>query len=190
MIRDVLGRRRLLAGAGILLIATAGCSGRGHPPLHPAPAPLGALSDPIFNNQVANAARSDFVVYEHEFQGDTEWLNTAGEDHVKQIAYRLLSGQDALVLVERSMSSARPGTRFPYPVHPDPDLDRRRREILVRALLAMGVTDADERVVVAPALAPGLTAGEAVSAYRAGIGGAAARPGDRFGGGARGAGGF
>ncbi len=160
--------RTLLAGAAVLLVAATGCHGWGF--RNPAPAPLGTLSDPIWKNQEANAERSDFVVYQHEFQGNTEFLNTAGEDHVKQIAARLLRGQDAHVLVERSMTSARPGTEFGYRVHPNPELDMRRREIVVRSLLAMGVVDAYERVVVSPALTPGFTADEAEAAYRTGIG--------------------
>ncbi len=162
--------RLLLACAGVLLLAATGCQGWGNRFRDPAPAPLGALSDPIWRNQEANAERSEFVVYQHEFEGNAEFLNTGGEDHVKQIAYRLLNGQDAQVLVERSMTSVREGTEFKYPIHPNPELDMRRRDIVVRSLLAMGVADAYDRVVVSPALTPGFTADEAESAYRGGIG--------------------
>lgn len=174
--------RLLLAIAGAILVMATGCQGWKHQYYDPTPAPLGALSDPIFENQVANAERSDFVVYQHEFQGETEFLNTGGKDHVKQIAYRLQSGQDAQVLVERSMMAAREGTEFGYRVHPDPELDMRRRDIVVRSLLAMGVADADQRVVVSPALAPGITADEAESAYRTGLSGWGGGPGGGFGG--------
>jgi hypothetical protein len=174
--------RLLLAGAGILLLAATGCQSWWSRIPDPAPAPLGALSDPIWMNQEANAARSDFVVYQHEFTGNTEFLNTAGEDHVKQIAYRLLNGQNAQVLIERSMTSVRPDTEFKYPVHPNPELDMQRRDIVVRSLLAMGIADAHDRVVVSPALTPGFTAAEAESAYRAGIGvGGVGVPGGGFG---------
>jgi hypothetical protein len=175
-------RRLLLVSAGAILVIASGCQGWRHHYFDPTPAPLGALSDPVFQNQIANAERSDFVVYQHEFQGQTEMLNTFGKDHVKQIAYRLRSGQDAQVLVERSMMSAREGTEFGYRVHPDPELDMRRRDIVVRSLLAMGVADADQRVVVAPALTPGFTADEAESAYRTGLGGWGGGPGGGFGG--------
>lgn len=166
---DVYRIRLLLAGTAVVLLAVTGCQGWGRI-ANPAPAPLGALSDPIWRNQEANAERSDFVVYQHEFQGDTEFLNTGGEDHVKQIAYRILRGQDAQVIVERSMTSARADTEFKYPVHPNPELDMRRRDIVVRSLAAMGIADSHERVVVAPALTPGITADEAESAYHSGIG--------------------
>ena len=163
------------AGVVLLLLASPGCHRLGSPPVHPVPAPLGALSEPVFGNQVANAARSDFVVYQHEFQGNTEYLNTGGEDHLKQIALRLLSGQDAQVLVERSMTSPRPETEFQFPVHPDPDLDLRRWEIVVRALEAMGVADARTRVIVAPALAAGMSASEAVATLQTAPGGSSPR---------------
>ena len=175
--------RLSLTAAALLLIAATGCQEWRYQVRNPAPAPLGTLSDPIWENQEANAERSDFVVYQHEFQGNTEFFNTAGEDHVKQIAYRLLNGQNAQVLVERSMTSPREGTEFKYPIHPNPELDMRRRDIVVRSLLAMGVSDAHERVVVSPALTPGVTADEAESSYRSGIGaGGLSTPGGGFGG--------
>lgn len=166
---DTYRLRVSLAVAALLLLAATGCQ-RWSQFTDPAPAPLGTLSDPIWRNQEANAERSDFVVYQHEFQGNTEFLNTDGEDHVKQVAARLLRGQDAQVLIERSMTSAREDTEFGYRVHPNPELDMRRREIVARSLAAMGIADAYERVVVSPALTPGFTADEAESAYRTGIG--------------------
>ena len=122
--------------------------------------PLGAMSDCVWAHQEANAEQSDFVVYENEFGLDSEILNTAGEDHVRQIAARLASGQDAQVLVERSMSSAQPDTKYHYHIHPNPELDLRRREIVVGSLTAMGICDAEARVVVAPSLAPKYRYGE------------------------------
>jgi len=168
-----------------LMILAAGCQGpagwRDYYVPPPA-APLGALSDPIWQTQEISAEHSDFVIHEHEFELEPDRLNTAGEDHVKQIAVRLLGGQDAMVVVERSMSSSRPDTEHEYPVHPNPELDMRRRDIIVRSLLAMGVNDADQRVVVAPAFAQGYTGNEAEAAYGSGLSGGA------FGG--SGAGGF
>ncbi len=122
--------------------------------------PLGAMSDCVWAHQEANAQRSDFVVYENEFGVDSEFLNTAGEDHVRQIAARLASGQNAQVLVERSMSSARADTKYQFRVHPNAELDLRRREIVVGSLAAMGICDAEARVLVAPSLAPKYRYGE------------------------------
>jgi hypothetical protein len=142
------------------LLGMAGCQGAGSQGDRPPVQPLGAMSDCVWAHQEANAERSDFVVYENEFGVDSEILNTAGEDHVRQIAARLASGQDAQVLVERSMSSARPDTSYHFRVHPNPELDLRRREIVVGALAAMGICDAEARVLVAPSLAPKYRYGE------------------------------
>ena len=175
-------RMRAIACCLAVLFVT-GCGWFGNNRQPPA-TPLGTQSDSIWRMQEEHAERSDFVVYQHEFKRDAEWLNTAGEDHVKQIAYRLLSGQGAKVVVERSMTATRPDTEFQFPVHPDPKLDLRRREIVVRSLAAMGVGDADQRVMVAPALAPGLTGNEAEAAYYRGMGeGGAANNGLGVGGG-------
>jgi len=135
----------------------------------PPPEPLGAISDSVWQNQEATAEASEFMVHEHEFQMDSERLNMAGEDHVKQIAARLQNCQDSWVMVQRSMSSALPDTEYHYRVNPNPELDLRRREIVVRSLAAMGVADAEQRVIVAPALTPGATANEAVAGYHRGM---------------------
>ncbi len=132
--------------------------------------PLGTKSDAIWRVQEANAEASDFVVHQHEFAYNGHKLNMAGEDHVKQIAYRLRQGQDFPVVIERSLTTVRQGTQFRYPIHPNPELDMKRREVVVRALTAMGVEDAEQRVVVAPAYVPGMKATEEAAAYRRAIG--------------------
>jgi hypothetical protein len=145
------------------MLVTLGC--------RPPASSLGTLSDPVWQNQEANAEPSEFVIHEHEFVVDTEFLNTAGEDHLKQIAVRLATGQNAQVLVERSMNSARPDTEYKYRVHPNPDLDMRRRDVVIRALLAMKIPDADSRTVIAPDLAPQYRAGETAASDYSDYGG-------------------
>jgi hypothetical protein len=148
--------QKVLAGAvGLLLLVVTGC-----PNQRPTVSPLGTLSDPVWKNQEANAERSDFVMHEHEFIDNGEFLNTLGEDHLKQIAARIVAGQDSQVIVERTRNFARPDTEYKYRVHTNPEMDMRRREIVVRALAAMRVSDADSRVVIAPDLAPEYRAGE------------------------------
>lgn len=132
--------------------------------------PLGAKSDVCWQRQEANAEMSDFVVYQHEFAYNQKRLNTDGEDHVRQIAARLLAGLDAPVVIERSMTAVREETEFKYPIHPNSELDLQRREVLVLSLTAMGISDADQRVVVAPAYVPGMKATEAAAAYQRGFG--------------------
>jgi hypothetical protein len=158
----------VLLAVGTLL--GTGC-GHGRHWYRPTPeAPLGAISDEIWQMQEHNAEAADFVLYQHEFELNGIRLNNAAEDHVKQIAERLLAGQNFPVVVERSDTSARPETELQYPVHPNPELDMRRREVVVRALALLGVPDADARVVVAPRFDAGFKAFEAVRAYNQGFG--------------------
>jgi len=161
--------RPTLRGAVLTLLSALMCGAVGceigETRARPVAQPLGSLSDPVWQNQELNAEHSDFVVHEHEFAQTQEFLNTAGEDHVKQIAARLAAGHDAQVLVERSRNSALAATKYQYRVHPNPELDMRRREIIVRSLTALGIQDAEARVVVAPALAPKYRAGEPAATY-------------------------
>ena len=183
------GLKMLLVAAALVSLLTAGCGFRWREFVYGTPAamPLGTLSDPVWQNQEANAERSDFVLREHEFQLDSEFLNTAGEDHLKQIAARLAAGQGGPVIVERSKHASRPHTAHKYPVHPNPDLDMLRREIVVRSLVVMGIPWADELVVVAPDLAPQYRAEEVEAMYhsrgyqRQGAGWGGAGAGGAFG---------
>ncbi len=158
--------QRLMAALVVAALPViTGCEGGWWVWGRPSAQPLGTLSDPVWQAQEHNAEKSDFVVHEHEFVGDQEFLNTAGEDHLKQIAFRIVSGHDAQVLVERSRTSARPDTEYKYRVHVNSDLDMRRRDIVVRCLSALGVQDSDARVVIAPDLAPTYRAGEMAATY-------------------------
>jgi hypothetical protein len=154
------------------------------------PAPLGTLSDPVWQLQETNAEASDFVIHEHEFVGNTPRLNAAGQDHVKQIAARL--GQVPFpVLIEPSSMSPQPGTVHGFPVHNNAALDGDRRLMIVQALSAMGAPDAESRVVIGPALTPGFESFEAEGAYQRGFSGFNSRGYFGFGGfGGFGLGGF
>jgi uncharacterized membrane protein YgcG len=153
------------------------------------PAPLGTISDPIWQKQEENAEASDFVVHEHEFIGNTPWLNQAGEEHVKKIAVRMPHAPFP-VLVEPSSMSRRPGDEKSFPVHGNHDLDMERRQLIATALSKMGVTDAEDRVVVSPALTPGFEQFEAERAYIRGFSGWGGGFGGGGGGGGFGGGGF
>ena len=99
--------------------------------------PLGTQSDIVWRRQEAARSASDFVIYQHEFVYDPDnqlrvRLNMAGEDHLKSIAARLHCGDPLPVIVERSMTSERPDSEYQYPVNPNPELDMKRREAVVR----------------------------------------------------------
>lgn len=159
-----------VAGTFVFGLA-AGLGGCAHPEAspyyrQPPPSPpLGTINDSIWQIQEANAEASKFVVYAHEFKLHGDRLNSYGEDHVKQIAVELTAGAKFPVVVERSRSTARSDTKYQFPVHEDPELDLRRRRIIVRALTALGVDDAEGRVTVAPAFAQGYSAPEAERAF-------------------------
>ena len=184
---------RLGLGLAVALSAAGGCAHGDKAAVYyepPSPPPmLGAAVDELNHAQEENAEPAKFIIYQHEFQmnevvdgrnvGGVR-LNEYGEDHVKRIADALKQGAPWPVIVERSQTSARPDTEFQYPVHFNPELDLKRREGVVRALVRMGIADAEERVVVAPSFAQPITAEEAERAYYRGTSG---RTGAGFGGG-------
>ena len=83
----------LTAAFVLAVVATTGCgyihrvNALYEPP--PPVRPLGSLVDPIWQNQEANAEASQFTVYQHEFDLNSDRLNMAGMDHVRQIAARI-----------------------------------------------------------------------------------------------------
>ncbi|MBL9084678.1 MAG: hypothetical protein JNK76_22935 [Planctomycetales bacterium] len=153
----------------LLLAATSGCVQIAWPSWFgvggTSPAPQGTLTDPIWIAQAENAEPGKFVLYQHEFVYNQARLNWGGEDHLKQIAARLHAGQNFPVLVERSVTSKLESTEYKYPVHPNPQLDMQRRAVIVQALTAMGVPDAEQRVVVSPSLVRGQEDLEAERSY-------------------------
>lgn len=180
-------RLRYAAGVGACLALASvvgGCHCRrvNEAYVSPSPlAPLGTIIDQFHQTQEANAEHSDFVIYQHEFALGSDRLNVAGMDHVKQIAARLPEFIDPrqanalqdgrLVIVQRSNNSEDEKSEFQYPVNPNPELDMQRREVIVRSLIAMGIPDADQRVVVSHALTPGQKATEAERDYQRGLSG-------------------
>ncbi|WP_206028627.1 hypothetical protein [Thalassoroseus pseudoceratinae] len=152
------------------------------------PSPQGTISDPVWQQQEANAEASDFVIHEHEWTSEGVILNRAGMDHLKKIAARGMEVPFS-ILVERSSMGVDPNSKYGYPVNSNHGLDMARRAAVVEALASMGITDAEERVYVSPALAPGFEGNEAENAYRRGYSGGRGN-GFGFGGFFGGGGGF
>lgn len=141
----------------------------------PPPAKSGAATEAIWRRQEQNAEAADFIIYEHDFEAiGSVRLNDAGIDHLKQIASRLLAGAPFPVIIERSKYSTDPRVPatdidrgiFNYEIHPDPELDNRRRDIIARVLADMGVPHANQRVVVGRQLAPSQNSQQAAQAYQ------------------------
>ena len=101
-----------------------------------------------------------------------------GQDHLWQIAQRI---QQVLydgsmeapyvanryrVIVERSQTSKYWRTKHRYPVHFNDELDEVRRRMVVDALAAYGIPNANQMVVIAPAFPEGQSGQEASSAYQ------------------------
>ena len=139
----------------------------------PAVPPLGTKMNRILMQQEDNAEAAKFIIYSHEFELNEHYngvvrghrLNSRGEDHVKQIAAEMKTGNPQLVMIERSETSARANTKYQYPVHLNDQLDRQRREVVVAALTALGVPEPESMVVVAPAFPEGINSEEATNAY-------------------------
>ena len=123
---------------------------------------LGTSVDTMNMTQENNAEASKYVLYAHEFElnhptdrsGVSGWkLNNYGQDHVKQIAANLRRGDQFPVIVERSETTPAKNSQYQFPVHFNERLDASRRAVVVSSLVALGIPDADQRVIVAPAFA-------------------------------------
>lgn len=114
------------------------------------PAPNGSFIRQWQQRQIAKAAMDRFVIYRHEWHGDGTAPGPYGKYHLEQIAQAL------------------PGVPFQVVIQPDPIEHKNvfRRQEVVNYLLAHGVTDAAERVVVGYPRAEGLYGDEAFRVYR------------------------
>ena len=135
------------------------------------PFPVGQATDSFWETQQTNAEAADFIFYDHEFSGETANLAPGAKRHLEEVALRL-PHVPFPVVIEQSMFNAKP------------ELDLARRQSIVMQLARLGVTNAEERVVVANAFAEGFTAIEGERAYYQGIigGGFGGGAGRRFGG--------
>ena len=180
-----------LGGAAAALATSIGCQAHRARVIPPPPTPLGAEIDQMNQTMEVNAEAAKFIVYMHEFELNHAQpdgsniggirLNAYGEDHVKQIAYKLKRGAPFPVVVERSQTSIKPGTEHLYPIHFNDELDAKRREIVVASLQTLGIPNAEEIVVVAPSFAEGITASEAAQSYNSSLNGTRGSYGGNFG---------
>jgi outer membrane protein OmpA-like peptidoglycan-associated protein len=123
-------------------------------PPYDRPFPLGQVTDAHWETQQTNAEAADFILYDHEFIGNTAQLTPKGQKHLVQIALRLEHVPFPIV-VEQS-----PDGKYPQ-------LDAQRRQAVIDYLVALGYEKQriENRVVVAPAFAEGLSAVEGEAAY-------------------------
>jgi hypothetical protein len=114
--------------------------------------PLGSVNRAHYQTMEANAEAADFILHRNEFVGETTELTPYGKDHILEIAARARCAPFP-ILVERSENNS------------NPTLDDRRRSTLAQALVGKGVTDAQERTIIAPAYGKGFTGAEAEANY-------------------------
>ena len=146
-----------------------GGGGKGGGPAYDYPFPVGHVTDAFWETQQTNAEASDFVFYDHEFVGDTEKLAPGAKKHLASVALRL-EHVPFPVVIEQS------------PHNRNPELDRKRRQTVVEQLARIGVENSEKRVVIAGALAAGITSIEAEQAYQEVINDGYGGGGRRFGG--------
>ena len=152
------------------------------------PMPLGTISDPVWKTHESNAEASDMVIHEHEWVANTTALNDAGINHLMRLMSRVHQVPFPIV-IEPSSQSVREETEHKFPIHNDIKLDMSRRDLIVDTMMKRGVTDAQNRVQVGPAIATGFESFEGEAAYSRGFHGGTG--GDSLGGrGGLGGGGF
>lgn len=114
--------------------------------------PLGAISRAHWHMMETNGEAADFVIHYNEFADNSSELTPYGRDHIQEIAARMPSTPFP-VIVQRGMFNS------------DPELDRIRRDLVVRVLTDMGNTDADQRTVVSQPYSDGINSMEAEQDY-------------------------
>lgn len=109
--------------------------------------PLGSVNRAHYHTMQTNAEAADFIMYQHDFVGETADITPAGRDRILEIAAR--SRQTPFpIIIERSWNNS------------NPELDQHRRNLIAQVLNDLGTPEADQRVIVAPAYGPGITSNE------------------------------
>lgn len=104
--------------------------------------PLGSTVRAHDQVMQTNAEAVDFILYQHDFVGQTAQLTPDGRDKVLEIAARMRSAPFP-VLVERTWNNA------------DPELDTLRRNLIAQILTDLGNADAHQRTIVSTPYGPG-----------------------------------
>ncbi|MFV0443551.1 MAG: hypothetical protein ACK5Q5_08270 [Planctomycetaceae bacterium] len=120
--------------------------------------PLGTTNRAWYQVMETNAEAVDFIIYSHDFVGDTARLTPDGRDHLWEIAARMRSTPFPVV-VERSENNS------------NPELDAHRRQLVVAVLSNFGNADAEQRTVVSTPYGPGYNGFQAESMYYRHVGG-------------------
>ena len=179
----------------VACLVISGCAGThqqshktyGGPPYGPAhdrPFPVGQVTDSFWETQQTNAEAADFIFYDHEFKrmttddhAETAQLSPLAKKKLEQVASRLPHVPFPVIIEQfpRDHDTAKN--------HQKGLVEEARRRTVVEQLNRLGITDADERVVISNAFPEGFTGIEGERSYfniiNGGFGGGAGR---RFGG--------
>ena len=156
----------------LALTATSGCFGKAGlngPPVD-RPFPVGQVTDAFWETQQTNAEAADFVFYDHEFVGQTAELAPGAKKKLMSVALRL-EHVPFPITIEESLHNEKPA------------LDEARRRMIVEQLARIGIPEAERRVIIASALAEGITAIEGEANYYRVISGNLYEGGGGYGGG-------
>ena len=77
---------RLTAFCVLLGLSAPGCYHGNVRPSYDRPFPLGAVTDVFWKTQQTNAEATDFILYDHEFKGNTAQLAPLARRHLEEIA--------------------------------------------------------------------------------------------------------
>ena len=122
----------------------------------------------LLETQQTNAEAADFIFYDHDFVGDSAKLTPDAETKLEAMALRL-PHVPFPVVVERGVND----------IHPE--LDGRRRRVVVEQLGRLGAIEAEDRVVIAGSFAEGFTSAEGERAFVRGVGSMFGNNGNNFG---------
>jgi hypothetical protein len=137
------------------------------------PAPLGTYVNGWNGAMAAAASEDQFVIYTQEWFSDGIHLGPYGRYHLQRIIKSLSSGPSPVVI---------------QPCQ-DESLDRARQTFIVNQLLAAGIRDATERVIIAYPRAEGLYGDQAARIFLIYNSGGRGTTGGNVGGGGYGGGG-
>ena len=114
--------------------------------------PLGSTVRAHYQVMQTNGEAADFILYNHDFVGETAELTSDGKDKIMEISARMRSDPFP-VLVERSENNS------------NPELDAMRRNLIAQILSDHGNPDADQRTIVSQSYGLGFNSIQAESNY-------------------------
>ena len=155
------------------------------------PSPPGTYVNPWYDAQICSARAYDYVISRHEWFAGGRELGPDGKLHVRKLADGLLSCPEQVILEAEPVIFE--GTEALNVAEQRTDeLNEHRRQVVIAGLQEHGVSDAADRVFVAPLDRVGVHGIEAPRIYNQliwGGGGGGQRGGQRGGGGFGGGGG-